>query len=69
MGLTVPDPSKRRHTRALHDPLEGRRLRCTDPMFVDKDVAAAAGGAVTRRALQRMDFPHGFIQLNRRALA
>ena len=38
-------------------------------MFVDKDLAAAAGGAVTRRALQRLDFPHGFIQLNRRALA
>ena len=48
---------------------KGADYECTDPMFVDKDVAAGAARGVTRRALQRMDFPHGFIQLNRRALA
>ena len=48
---------------------KGADNECTDPMFVDKDVAAAAARGVTRRALRRMDFPHGFIQLNRRALS
>ena len=48
---------------------KGADYECTDPTFVDKDVAAAAARGVTRHALQRMDFPHGFIQLNRRALA
>jgi len=48
---------------------KGADYECTDPTFVDKDVAAAAARGVTRRALQRMDFPHGFIQLNHRALA
>jgi deazaflavin-dependent oxidoreductase (nitroreductase family) len=48
---------------------KGADYECTDPMFVDNDVATAAARGVTRRALRRMDFPHGFIQLNRRALA
>jgi deazaflavin-dependent oxidoreductase (nitroreductase family) len=40
---------------------------CTDPTFVDKEVALSAARGLTRRALQRRDFPHGFIELNRRA--
>jgi deazaflavin-dependent oxidoreductase (nitroreductase family) len=45
---------------------KGADFECTDPAFVDKDVALAAARGVTRRALQRRDFPHGFIQLSRR---
>ncbi len=40
---------------------------CIDPTFVGKDVALAAARGVTSRALKRRDFPHGFIQLSRRA--
>jgi deazaflavin-dependent oxidoreductase (nitroreductase family) len=40
---------------------------CTDPAFVDRDVALAAARGVTRRALRRRDFRHGFIQLTRHA--
>ena len=40
---------------------------CTEPTFVDKDVALAAARGVTSRALKRRDFPHGFIRLARHA--
>jgi deazaflavin-dependent oxidoreductase (nitroreductase family) len=46
---------------------KGVDYECSDPAFVDKDVALAAARGVTRRILHRSDFPHGFIQLNRRA--
>jgi len=48
---------------------KGDDYECTEPTFVDKDVALPAARGMTRRALQRRDFPHGFIQLNRRAVA
>ena len=46
---------------------KGADYECTEPTFVGKDVALTAAGGVTRRVLQRMDFPEGFIQLNRSA--
>jgi len=48
---------------------KGADYECTEPTFVDKDVALAAAHGVARRALQRGDFPHGFIQLDRRTVA
>jgi deazaflavin-dependent oxidoreductase (nitroreductase family) len=48
---------------------KGADYECTEPTFVDKDVALAAARGVTRRALQRRDFPHGFIQLDRRSVS
>jgi len=47
---------------------KGVDYECTEPTFVDKDVALPAVRGVTRRILVRRDFPHGFIQLNRRAI-
>ena len=38
---------------------------CSNPTFVDADVALAAAHGMTRRTLQRRSFPHGFIQLDR----
>jgi deazaflavin-dependent oxidoreductase (nitroreductase family) len=46
---------------------KGVDYECTDPTFVEKDVALGAARGVTRFALQRRDFPDGFIQLTRRA--
>lgn len=46
---------------------KGADYECTDPTFVDKDVALGAARGVTRLALQRRNFPEGFIQLTRRA--
>jgi deazaflavin-dependent oxidoreductase (nitroreductase family) len=48
---------------------KGADYKCTEPTFVNKDVPLVAARGVTRRALQRGAFPHGFIQLNRRAVA
>jgi len=48
---------------------KGADYECTEPTFVDKDIARAAARGVTRRALQRGNFPHGFIRLHRRAVA
>src|SRR6476620_5203893 len=48
---------------------KGDDYECTGPTFVDKDKALAAARGMTRRALQRRDFQHGFIQLNRRRVA
>jgi deazaflavin-dependent oxidoreductase (nitroreductase family) len=48
---------------------KGADYECTEPTFVDKDVALAAARGTTRRVLQRRDFPHGFLQLNRRRAA
>jgi len=42
---------------------------CTEPTYVDKDVAVPAARGITRRALQRRDLPHDCIQLNRRVVA
>lgn len=44
---------------------KGVDYECSEPAFVGVDAALAAARGVTRRILQRMDFPHGFIQLNR----
>ena len=48
---------------------KGADYECTEPTFVDQDVALAAARGVTRGDVQRRDFPHGVIQLNRRAVA
>ncbi len=48
---------------------KGADYECTEPTFVDQDIARAAARGVTRRALQRGNFPHGVIQLHRRAVA
>lgn len=48
---------------------KGADYECTDPTFVDQDVALAAARGVTHRALKRRNFAHGFIQLNRRAVS
>jgi deazaflavin-dependent oxidoreductase (nitroreductase family) len=44
---------------------KGAGYECTEPILVGKDVAVASARGVTRRALRRMEFPHGFIQLSR----
>ena len=56
-----------RNVRAAHGCTirwNGADYECTDPTFVGKDVAVAAARGVTRRALGRIEFPHGFIQLS-----
>jgi deazaflavin-dependent oxidoreductase (nitroreductase family) len=45
---------------------KGVDYECSDPTFVEKDVAVAAAHGFTRRVLQRQAFPHGFMQLTRR---
>ncbi len=44
---------------------KGTEYACTEPTFVAKDVALAAATGLTRRMLQRREFPHGFLQLTR----
>jgi deazaflavin-dependent oxidoreductase (nitroreductase family) len=46
---------------------KGVDYQCTAPTFVDQDVAREAAHGPTRWILQRASFPHGFIQLERRA--
>jgi hypothetical protein len=46
---------------------KGVDYECTAPTFVDQEVALEAAHGLTRRMLQRRSFPHGFIQLDRRA--
>jgi deazaflavin-dependent oxidoreductase (nitroreductase family) len=41
---------------------------CSEPEFVDQEVARAAAHGVTAVALGRSDVRHGFIQLTRRSL-
>jgi deazaflavin-dependent oxidoreductase (nitroreductase family) len=41
---------------------------CSEPEFVDQEVARAAARGVTALALRRGTFPEGFIQLARRPL-
>ena len=48
---------------------KGADYECTEPRFVDVEVALAAAQGVTRRVLQYGKFPHGFIELSRRASA
>lgn len=43
---------------------KGLDYECTHPTFVDKSVALQAAHGLTRRLLGRLDFPHGFIQLD-----
>jgi len=47
---------------------KGSDYDCTEPRFVDTDVALAAARGLARLVLQRKKFPHGFIQLSRRAV-
>jgi deazaflavin-dependent oxidoreductase (nitroreductase family) len=47
---------------------KGADHECTQPTFVDKDVALADTRGLTRRALQRISVPDGFIRLTRRAV-
>lgn len=44
---------------------KGQEFTCTEPTFVGKDVALAASTGMLRRAIERQDFPHGFLQLTR----
>ena len=44
---------------------KGADHECLNPTFVGKDVAVAASRGVTRRILRRIEFRHGFIQLDR----
>jgi deazaflavin-dependent oxidoreductase (nitroreductase family) len=44
---------------------KGADYECSNPRLVDKAVAVEASRGVTRRALRRIEFPHGFIQLDR----
>ena len=49
---------------------KGTDYECTEPTFVDSVVALAAARGLTRRMLRRQgSFPHGFIELTRRAVA
>ena len=48
---------------------KGIDYECTEPRFVDTGAALAAARGVTRRVLRRKEFPHGFIELSRRAVA
>ena len=48
---------------------KGTYYECTQPRFVGTEVAAAAAHGLTRYVLQRWQFPHGFIELSRRAVA
>jgi deazaflavin-dependent oxidoreductase (nitroreductase family) len=43
----------------------GRDWVCSDPTFVDREVALAAAGPVVRRVLARREFEGGFLQLTR----
>ena len=45
---------------------KGVEYDCTDPTFVDQEVAAATARGLTRRVVRRGAFPHGFLQLGRR---
>lgn len=45
----------------------GVDYECTAAAFVDEGVALAGAHGLARRILQRRSFPHGFIQLDRRA--
>jgi deazaflavin-dependent oxidoreductase (nitroreductase family) len=44
---------------------KGTGYECSEPMFVDQEVALAASRGMTRRVLHLKEFPHGFIQLTR----
>ena len=45
---------------------KGQEFACSEPVFVDKDVAVAAAHGLARRVLQRSDMAGGFLQLTRR---
>jgi deazaflavin-dependent oxidoreductase (nitroreductase family) len=44
---------------------KGRDFTCTDPTFVEKDVALAAARGFVRRGIERSEVPGGFLQLTR----
>jgi deazaflavin-dependent oxidoreductase (nitroreductase family) len=48
---------------------KGSDYECTEPRFVNQEVAIAAARGATRGILQRSKFPHGFIELTRRTAA
>jgi deazaflavin-dependent oxidoreductase (nitroreductase family) len=48
---------------------KGADYECTEPRFVGTEVALAAAHGLTRQVLRRKKFPHGFIELSRRAAA
>lgn len=47
---------------------KGTDYECTEPTFVDKEIALGAARGRTRRFLQRNEFPDGFIQFTRRGV-
>jgi deazaflavin-dependent oxidoreductase (nitroreductase family) len=57
-----------RNVRAAHGCTirwKGREFVCTEPTFVDKDVALAAASGLARRAVERRDMAGGYLQLTR----
>jgi deazaflavin-dependent oxidoreductase (nitroreductase family) len=44
---------------------KGRDFTCTEPTFVEKDVALAAARGIVRRGIERSEPPGGFLQLTR----
>jgi deazaflavin-dependent oxidoreductase (nitroreductase family) len=48
---------------------KGSEYRCTEPTFVDQDVAVAATSGFLRIVLSRLDFPAGFLELRRAPVA
>ena len=47
---------------------KARDYQCTNPTFVGKDEALAVARGLARRGVQRLEFPHGFIRLDRSLL-
>jgi deazaflavin-dependent oxidoreductase (nitroreductase family) len=48
---------------------KGQDYACTHPTFVGKDEALAVAKGLARRGVERREFPHGFIRLDRTAAA
>ncbi|GAA2741453.1 hypothetical protein GCM10009868_07630 [Terrabacter aerolatus] len=44
---------------------KGHEFTCSEPTFVDKDVALAAARGLVRRGIEKRDFEGGFLQLTR----
>jgi deazaflavin-dependent oxidoreductase (nitroreductase family) len=44
---------------------KGRDHQCTDPTFVERDVALAAAKGLARKGIERQQFAGGFLQLQR----
>jgi deazaflavin-dependent oxidoreductase (nitroreductase family) len=47
---------------------KGTEYRCTNPTFVGKDDALAVAKGLARQGVERREFPHGFLRLDRSAV-